>query len=397
MTDKAWRHPLAVESWGEEERRAAIAVIERGRTTMGAKVAEFENDIARAFGAKYAVMVNSGSSANLLAVASLFFTDPPRARPGQVAIVPAVSWATTYFPLTQLGLKLRFVDIDPGALNLHPGGLEAALDDDVAVVFAVDLLGNPNDFARIGALLAGRDITLLEDGCEAMGARFESRFAGTFGAVGTFSTFFSHHLSTMEGGLCVTNDEEIHEILLSLRAHGWTRELPPRSRLRGAAPSDAFKDAFRFVLPGYNVRPLEICGAVGVEQLRKLPAFVARRRANAARFRALFSDIPGVRLQSEIGESSWYGFALTLTDEAEVGRGKVVERLTRAGIECRPIVAGNFVNHPVMAHLAHDPPPPLPNADGVDANGFYFGNSHLDLSQSLEEICAAVRSALSAA
>ena len=380
MINEAPLYPLAVSTWGEEEPRAAIAVIESGYTTMGPKVAAFEAAAAERFGVRHAVMVNSGSSANLLAVAALFFTDKPLARPGQVAVVPAVSWATTYFPLTQYGLKLRFVDINPETLNFDLEALEAALTDDVAVVFAVDLLGNPNDYDAIAKMLAGRPITLLEDTCEFMGARFGGRQAGSFGRIGTFSSFFSHHIATMEGGLCVTDDEELHHILLSLRSHGWTRHLPNPNRLVDRDPRGAFYDQFRFILPGYNVRPLEVSGAIGLEQLKKLPDLVARRRANAEIFRAAFKDLKGVRLQREIGESSWFSFAFTLTGEAKVTRDQLVARLARAGVDTRPVAAGNFSKAEVIKHMPHEPPPPLVNAEVLDSRGFFIGNSHVDLA-----------------
>ncbi len=391
--DGAFHYPLAQNTWGEAERRAAIAVIESGQTTMGAQVAAFEARFAAQFGAKYAVMVNSGSSANLLAVAALFFTQTRLARPGGVAIVPAVSWATTYYPLCQYGLKLRFVDIDPATLNFDLAALEQALDDQVSVVFAVNLLGNPNDYDAIGRLLAGRNITLIEDNCESMGARFGGRSAGTFGFIGTFSTFFSHHISTMEGGVCVTDDDEIHHILLSLRSHGWTRQLPLPNRLAASDSRGDFHEAFRFILPGYNVRPLEISGAIGLEQLERLPGFISRRRRTAARVKERFADLGGVRLQSEIGESSWFGFAMTLTEETNIVRDQVVERLTEAGVETRPVVSGNFARQPVMSHLLHETPGPLPGADAIHDRGFYIGNNPMD-DDGLDQLHAAIKAAL---
>ena len=388
-----FRYPLAVDTWGEAERRAAIAVIEGGETTMGRQVAAFEARFATHFGARHAVMVNSGSSANLLAVASLFHTRPPLAREGAVAIVPAVSWSTTYFPLCQHGLTLRFVDIDRDTLNFDLAALERALDERVSVVFAVNLLGNPNDYDAIAALLAGRNITLIEDNCESMGARLGGRWTGRFGRIGTFSTFFSHHLSTMEGGICLTDDDELHEILLSLRAHGWTRDLPWPNRLAEPDPRGAFHEGFRFILPGYNVRPLEVCGAIGLAQIERLPGFVARRRDMARRLRERFSDLRGLSLQSEVGESSWFGFAFTLTEEAGVSRDAVVARLAAAGVESRPVVAGNFTRQPVMAHLRHEPPGLLPHADEVHDRGFYIGNNPLD-DGDLDRLHGVVRSAV---
>ncbi len=370
-------YPLTTDTWGDAERAAAIAVIEGGRTTMGDKVRAFEAGFAAMVGSRHAVMVNSGSSANLLAVAALFHTREPLARAGRVAVVPAVSWATTYYPLSQYGLTLRFVDVDPETLNFDLGGLERALDDKVDVVFAVNLLGNPNDFTAVNRLLAGRPITLLEDNCESLGARFDGRAAGTFGRIGTFSTFYSHHISTMEGGVCVTDDDELFHTLLSLRSHGWTRNLPWPNMLVEPDPRGAFHEAYRFVLPGYNVRPMEIAGAIGIEQLKRVPDLIAGRRAAAARFRDRLPGIEGLQLQREIGESSWFGFGLVL-EAGRADRDAVVARLTASGVETRPIVAGNFVNNPVMSRLSHEPPPPLPGAQEIDERGFYIGANTVD-------------------
>lgn len=388
-----FRYPLGLDTWGEAERRAAIAVIEGGRTTMGAQVAAFETRFADCFGARHAVMVNSGSSANLLAVSALFHARPPLVETGAVAIVPAVSWSTTYFPLCQHGLTLRFVDIDRQTLNFDLAALERALDDSVRLIFAVNLLGNPNDYDAIAALLAGRDVTLIEDNCESMGARLGGRWTGRFGRIATFSTFFSHHISTMEGGVCLTDDDELHQILLALRAHGWTRDLPWPNHLADPDPRGAFHEAFRFILPGYNVRPLELCGAIGLAQIERLPGLIAGRRETARRLRERFHGLRGLRLQSEIGESSWFGFAFTLTDEATAGRDTVVARLAAAGVESRPVVAGNFTRQPVMAHLRHEPPGALPNADEVHDRGFYIGNNPLS-GDDLDHLYEAVGMAL---
>jgi CDP-6-deoxy-D-xylo-4-hexulose-3-dehydrase len=275
-------------------------------------------------------------------------------------------------------LKLRFVDIDRETLNFDLAALERALDDTVDVVFAVNLLGNPNQFDVIRRLLAGRAVALIEDNCESMGATFAGRAAGTFGRIGTFSTFFSHHISTMEGGVCVTDDDELFHILLALRAHGWTRGLPWPNRVVEKDPRGDFHEAFRFVLPGYNVRPLEISGAIGLEQLKRLPGFIARRRDNARCLRDRVAALRGVRMQTEIGESSWMGFALILDQDTRASRDEVVARLQSLGVESRPIVAGNFAHQPVLAHLSHEPTGLLPGAEEIHQRGFYIGNNPMD-------------------
>lgn len=388
-------YPLAVSSWGDEERRAAIAVIESGNTTMGPKVREYEEMFAKMFGATYGVMSNSGSSANLLAVAATRYRSKSPVQAGSVAIVPAVSWATTYYPLTQYGLRLRFVDIDKDTLNFDLAALERAIDEDVSIIFAVNLLGNCNDYYAINRLIGDRSITLLEDNCESMGATFNGRSAGTFGQIGTFSSFFSHHISTMEGGMCLTDDEELYELMLSLRAHGWTRHLPESSKLRDPSVS-GFYDLFQFIYPGYNLRPLEISGAIGIEQLRKFPSFVESRRANAARFLKLFSAMRGVRIQKEIGESSWFGFSVVLTKETNIDRDTVVAKLSAAGVETRPILAGNFYRHRVIQHLDHEPNAGLTNADEIHNRGFYVGNHHFDVSTGIDRFYSVMSDILDA-
>ena len=377
-------YPLAASTWDEKEYAAIQAVVDSGMFTMGPKVQGFERAFADYVGARHAVMVNSGSSANLLAVAALFYKQDKPVQPGTVAIVPAVSWPTTYYPLTQYGLRLRPVDIDAHTLNFDLKALEAALDGDVSVIFAVNLLGNSNDFDAIRALIGDRDIVLIEDNCESLGATFGGKHTGTFGAIGTYSSFFSHHIATMEGGLCVTDDDELYHILLCLRAHGWTRNLPWPNKIVDKDPRGDFHELFRFVLPGYNVRPLEMSGAIGIEQVKKLPDLIAGRRQNAAHFVQMFGSIPGIRIQRETGESSWFGFSMVVDPSCGKTRDEIVHALRADGVECRPIVAGNFFRNPVVAMLPHDEPrTPLTNADDIHDNGFFIGNHHWDVRNAL--------------
>jgi CDP-6-deoxy-D-xylo-4-hexulose-3-dehydrase len=383
MPDHSPAFPLATSSWDEAELEALQRVIASGRFTMGPLVAEFERRCADAFGAGYAVMVNSGSSANLVAVAAAVLDPRNDLNPGDEVIVPAVSWATTYYPLHQYGLRLKFVDIDLDTLNLDLDQVEAAIGPRTKAVFAVNLLGNPVDYARLQAIADAHGLLVLEDNCESLGATFEGRFAGTFGAMGTLSSFFSHHISTMEGGIVLTDDDYLRQMLVSLRAHGWTRELPVDNVVHPKS-GDVFDDLFRFVLPGYNVRPLEMSGALGIEQLAKVPGLVAGRRANAAYFQERMADLDEVRVQREVGESSWFGFSLVLEGSLAGRRRDVVAALTEAGIESRPVVAGNFTRNPVMRYLDADVPAALPAADKVHEDGLFVGNHHYPVEPQLD-------------
>jgi CDP-6-deoxy-D-xylo-4-hexulose-3-dehydrase len=273
-----FRYPLATSSWDQAEYDAIQRVIASDRYSMGEEVASFEAQFAKQFGVAHAVMVNSGSSANLLMTAALFYTSNSliRLQRGDEVIVPAVSWSTTYAPLGQYGLRMKFVDIDMLTLNYDLDALAEAVTDRTRAIMVVNLLGNPNDFDRIRAIIGDRDIVMIEDNCESMGATFGGRQCGTHGIMGSYSAFFSHHISTMEGGIVTTDDEELYHVMLSLRAHGWTRNLPKFNRLTGEKSDDIFEESFRFVLPGYNLRPLEMSGAIGQEQLKKLPQLIYR-------------------------------------------------------------------------------------------------------------------------
>jgi len=377
-------YPLACSSWNQKELDAMQRVISNGSYSMGKEVRLFEEQFADYFGKKYAIMANSGSSANLLMIAALFFKKQNPLKAGDEVIVPAISWSTTYTPLQQYGLKVKFVDIDLDTLNFDLAALESAISDKTKAILAVNLLGNPNDFNRIKEIISNREIILLEDNCESMGAEFEGEKAGSIGLMGTYSTFFSHHISTMEGGLVITDNEELYHIMLSLRAHGWTRNLPDNNFVSGQKSKNPFDESFKFVLPGYNLRPLEFSGAIGQEQLVKLDSFVQERRKNAKIFNKLISKIQGIRIQKEIGKSSYFGFSIILDENIGIGRDLVVSKLISKGIECRPIVTGNFTKNPTIKYFNYTIHNNLINADNADKNGFFIGNHHYHLEKEIE-------------
>ena len=384
----SYKYPLATTTWDQTEYAALQDVITSGMFTMGPKVFEFEKQFASYLGAKHCVMVNSGSSANLLMVAALFYSKNPdlALKPGNEVIVPAVSWSTTYYPLHQYGLKIKFVDIDLQTLNFDLDGLEKAVTDKTRLIMAVNLLGNPNDFDRIKSIIGDKKITLIEDNCESLGAQFKGKQAGTFGVMGSYSSFFSHHISTMEGGLISTDDEELHHILLSLRAHGWTRNLPKFNHVCGEKSDDPFKESFRFALPGYNVRPLEMSGALGIEQIKKLPSLVAERRKNAAMLQAVMQDHPTVLIQKEIGASSWFGFSLVIRPGVSLTRDVLLSKLNALGFEVRPIVAGNFAKNEVVEYFNSEIFGELTNAEHIDSNGLFVGNHHYSIEDAVRQL-----------
>lgn len=376
------KYTLASSTWDEKELQAIQDVIKSDMFTMGKKVAEFEKDFAKFTGSKYAVMTSSGSTANLIATAALFYTKNPKLKRGDEVIVPAVSWSTTYYPLYQYGLKLKFVDIDLETLNYDLDALSSAISDKTKMIMVVNLLGNPNDFDTINDLIKGKDIILLEDNCESMGAEYKGKQTGTFGIMGTFSTFFSHHMATMEGGFVVTDDDELYHILLCLRAHGWTRNLP-KENLVANKSDDWFSESFRFVLPGYNVRPVEMSGAIGIEQLKKLLMFLKHHRENAKLFCEYFQNHPEFIMQKEIGSSSWFGFSLVIKPNSKLQRKDIIKKLEENDIEYRPIATGDFTQNEVIKYFDYEIHQELKNAKYIHEKGFFVGNHQFSISNQI--------------
>jgi CDP-6-deoxy-D-xylo-4-hexulose-3-dehydrase len=383
-----FKFTLATSSWDEAEINAMQNVIATGNFTMGEKVEKFQIDFATYFGSKYCVMVNSGSSANLLMIAALFYTKDSRLRlkKGDEVIVPAISWSTTYYPLYQYGLKIKFVDVDLETLNYDLNQLNEAVNENTKLIVAVNLLGNPNNFQIINEIIEKNNIILIEDNCESLGAKFNNKYTGTFGIMGSFSTFYSHHISTMEGGMIVTDNEELFHILLSLRAHGWTRNLPEVNYLTGTKDSDPFVESFRFVLPGYNLRPLELEGAIGIEQVKKLDSIINNRRINGSKVQKLFSNHPDLLIQKEIGESSWFGFSLVIRPQSNLTREVLIVKLNELGFETRPIVTGNFAKNEVVKYFDSEIFGKLENASHIDKNGLFIGNHHFSMDEAMDTL-----------
>lgn len=340
-------HPLAQSTWGQEEIEAACAVIRSGNTTMGEITKRYEEAFASYVGTRYAVACNSGSSANLLMVAAWTL------RYGKgIVIVPALGWSTSYSPFQQYGWKLRFVDIDRETLNYDLSALWKANEGmDADLILAVNVLGNPNEFKGFP-----RRVQVLEDNCESLGAVYHGQKTGSIGVMASHSTFFSHHICTMEGGMVTTNDENFYHMLLALRSHGWTRNLPDKNYFK-ESPS-----AWRFVIPGYNVRPVEVQSAIGLLQLKKIDGFVVQRRKNAAAF--------PFKTQKELNDarSSWYGITM-FSDDIKTLRTQLDER----NVEHRPVISGNFLRHPVN-HYYDYVAGPMPNADYVTDHALMIGN-----------------------
>ena len=373
------KYPLAFSTWGKEEVEAIQRVIDTDMYTMGKHVKQFEEEFAEHFGSPHAVMVNSGSSANLLMLSLLKWKYKVT---GDI-IVPVVGWATTYFPVVQNGFRLKFVDVDPNTWNIDVDKLKDAIDSNTCAIMAVNLLGNSCDYTKIKQLCDEHDLKLIEDNCESMGAMHEGKHTGTIGLAGSFSFFFSHHIQTMEGGMVLCQNEDDAQYMRSLRAHGWVRDLPADSPLYNKT-GNAFDDNFIFATPGYNIRPLEMSGAIGSEQLKKWPLIQQTRMDNAKHFMDLFKDKPWCRIQQTVGNSSWFTFGIVLDGVLKGRRAEIIKALDEAGIQNRPLASRNFLKQPVMRDLDHVVSGDMSAADDIHDNGFFVGNGSKSIIEELD-------------
>jgi CDP-6-deoxy-D-xylo-4-hexulose-3-dehydrase len=378
-------YSLASTTWDSEEISIATKLLTSGELTMGKEVKEFEEQFAKYIGTKYAVMFNSGSSANLAIFAALKYVKDTKLTEGDHVIVPAVSWSTTFYPINQLGFILDFVDIDPNTLNIDVKEVEKRITSKTKAIFAVNLLGNPSDLIELSEIAKKHDLLLLEDNCESLGASINGQMTGSFGEMSSHSFFFSHHICTMEGGMVNTNSKELMETLVSIRAHGWTRGLDENNSVYPRSNND-WDDLFRFVLPGYNLRPIELSGAIGKVQLKKFPNFLEERRKNAEFFVDLLCDSRNYKVQKETGKSSWFGFSIILQNDLLGKRDKMIKHLAQNEVVTRPIVAGNFTLNPVMKHLKFNPISELPNSNLIHNQGFFIGNHHFNATSELKEV-----------
>lgn len=392
--DDSLRCPLSMPLYGAEEVSDALELLLSQRVTMGERTRAFEAAFADFVGSRHAVMVNSGSSANLLAMAVAASSAVPNGlRPGDEVVVPAVTWSTTVAPILQLGCVPVFVDIDPQTLNLRPEDLERAWSPRTRGIFVVHLLGNPVPMEPVMSFARQRGIWVLEDACESLGSQVGDRRVGSFGDFGTFSFYFSHHITTIEGGMLVTDDDTLADLARSMRAHGWTRDMSTKAEIEVANPW--IDPRFLFVHAGYNLRPMEMQAAFGLVQLRRLEEFNDARRENA---RALLEGLAELGRDGNLqfvaeqhgGRSTWFGFPVLAGDART--RGELSRHLEEREIETRAIVAGNLTIQPAFRDAPHRTVGSLANATAISQRGLFIGN-HPNLDpRRLDHIVEAFRS-----
>lgn len=377
---------LAEDTISQRELEALAQWLTGGpQLTKGPLTLEFEQKFAQTVGSSHAVFVNSGSSANLLAASAALQSG--RLRNNRV-LCPAVSWVTTVTPFFQLGFDVELVDAHPGNLGLDLEDLEQRIIDfDPATLILVHVLGHANDMDAIVSLCQKYDVLLVEDTCEALGtSRSDGKWLGTLGEMGTFSFYYGHHISTIEGGMVVTDDTDLYQLMLSIRSHGWSRDLDPKTRssLQKQWAVDDFSNFYTFYNDGFNLRPTDLQAKLGLSQLGKIETIRTARRDN---FQTYANLLPSFWCQaSEASLLSSFAYGTFVTD-----RTKLAGVLAENGIESRPLLCGNLGRHPFW--LKRKSAFVGEMADFVHNHGIYFPNHALLNDEQIRRICSLVSDA----
>ncbi len=355
--------------------------------TKGPLTEEFERQWSAWLGTQHALFVNSGSSANLLMYYAALLSGKLK---NTKIVVPAVSWATTVAPAIQLGFHPIMCDAHSDTFGLDPDYLENLLHkhDPGAVVIA-HVLGVPNDMDALLELQERFGFMLLEDACAALGSRYRDRAVGTFGDMSTFSFYYGHHLSTIEGGMVCTDDGELFDILVQIRSHGWPKDLT-REREEQQARDRAitqFHRAFTFYYPGFNVRSTDLNARIGLSQLAHVDAVVQRRIENHGVYQSRFATASCFDFQ-RTDRSTICSISFAALAQSADHRSKVADVLTESGIETRPVGGGNMSRQPFWADRFGVTE--FAVADRIQQTGFQLPNHHLFDSDDIDHICDVV-------
>lgn len=386
--------PLNLSTFGSHEIDAAINVLRSGFVTMGEHCFDFEIQFAKYLNVKNAVFVNSGSSANLLAFFAVTNFATPNSktgisqlRPKQEVIVPAVTWSTTIWPILQAGLVPVLVDSDPYTLQMNVESIEEAMSEHTGAICPVHVLGNATAMDPILRFSEKNHLWVIEDTCEALGTQYKNKFVGTLGDMGTYSFFFSHHITTIEGGMIVTDNDQLAELFRCMRAHGWTRHLKNHKVVESQYPE--IDPRFLFINSGFNLRPTEINAVFGKEQLPKLQHFNQRRAEIAKIWSDAFSDFIKNRIILPMQVSAdtsctWFGFPIIC--ESKKLRDALKKHLEKNGIETRSIICGNLARQPAFKHFPHRISGDLKGADTIMDQGLFWGSHPLMTDADVEYV-----------
>jgi CDP-6-deoxy-D-xylo-4-hexulose-3-dehydrase len=364
---------LSPDSFSNEDIIKGIEVLLSKKITMSEITKKFEKEFAKFIGSKYALMVNSGSSANLLATFALINPlKKNRLKKGDECLIPSLCWSTSLWPIVQAGLIPKFVDIDPLTLNISIPDLKKKISKKTKAIMGVHVLGNSTNMDELMHIVKKKKLYLIEDTCESLGSKFNKKYLGNFGNFGTFSFYYSHQITAGEGGMIICNDKNDYEIIHSLRAQGWDRGLKNK------------KNDFNFINSGFNLRPLEITAAIGFNQFKRLNKFkktrfnnrikIINKLTNSKKWKNQFSFIDPIKKL----DPSWFGLPILINNRYKKNKNKFLNFLNKNGVETRPIISGNFLNQPsVKLYGLNKNKEIFSGSQNVEERGFFIG-IHVD-------------------
>lgn len=374
-----YSYQLLENGFSKDDIFKGIEVLKTQKITMGEKTLAFEKEFAKKMGVKYALMVNSGSSANLLAAfAACNPLRKKKFKPGDEALIPALCWPTSLWPLVQTGLKPKFVDIDTDTLNVNADEFIKKITKKTKVIMLINVLGISGNVKKIVKFAKRKNIIVIEDNCEALGAKLNKKYLGTFGNFGTFSFFYSHQITSGEGGMIVCNEKKDYEILLALRSHGWSRG--PNSYKINAKKFPSLDPRYIFINMGFNLRPTEIQASIARNQFSRFEKLRSIRSEN--RKKIIKSILKDKRFNNQFSfieipkniKPSFMGLPIILNKKFENIKKKFIFLIEKKGLETRPIISGSFVNQPSVKLFKLNPRGErFLNAEKIQKNGFLIG------------------------
>tara|TARA_R110000822_G_scaffold288302_1_gene409582 strand:- start:4234 stop:5388 length:1155 start_codon:yes stop_codon:yes gene_type:complete len=349
--------------------------------TKGQLTVEYEKRWTEWLGTKYAVFVNSGSSANLLMLYSLIAAG--KIKLGDKVVVPTVSWSTDLAPVVQLGLEPILCDCNMEDLSIDINHFKNIIKEhNPKVLMLVSVLGLVPQMDEILSVCSSNNVILLEDACESLGSKFKDQKIGTFGLMSSFSTYFGHHISTIEGGMVCTDDHNIYNVLKSIRSHGWDRDLDQAyvDSLRNQHEATDFEALYKFYYFGFNVRATDLQAFLGIGQLEKLDSIISARQQNYLRYT---ENIKGSYWKAPENTNDKYisNFAYPIIHPR---REEIVKRLIEENIAARPLICGSLEKQPFWDNGGQVN---LLNGDIVDKYGMYLPNNHQLRSDEIQKIC----------
>jgi len=368
--EKTQSYPLTSIPFESEDIVSGAETLLKGRITMSGITKKFEDEFAKFLGVRYALMVNSGSSANLLALFALVNPmNKKKIKPNDECILPAICWSTSLWPIVQSGLKPIFIDVDLNTFNLNLDILEKSINKKTKAILAVHILGNSPNMNRLMNIVNKKKLVLIEDTCESLGSAYNSKYLGTFGKYGTYSFYVSHQMTAGEGGMIVCNSVEDYKIIHALRAHGWDRGLLKKNSKN-----------FNFVNSGFNLRPLDLTASIGLSQFKRLNMMCKIRSENRNKIinsllrSPLWSEQFTFLNPTENLKPSWFGLPILINKKYMKNKKKFLAYLNRQGIETRPIISGNFLNQPsIKLYNLNQNKKKFKNAQEIEDRGFFIG------------------------